>query len=555
MKVACLGPAGTHSEAALTSSGIKNLEPLLCTSIAMVFDFVASGKAEAGFVPIENLLEGPVVETLDQLLEHKDKLKISESFNYKVEHSLGVLSGFKGKQKELKAVYSHPQVLGQCAGYLKDNLPNSRKCAMDSSSAAATFLKENQMPEAGVLGLKATLEKEGFRILADNISDNEENNTRFVLIKKGKETAPEKDEELKPENYVTSILVEPEKDRTGLLFELLSIISEKHRVNIRSIHSRPDSKGGFVFFLDLQGHPGSSSIKNCIKDLREISPVDSGMGTKISIAGSWQNTPLASVEPLTVGIIGAKGKMGGWFSKFFSSSGYSVIESDKGSNVSTKELAESSDVILLSVPMASLQAVVDEIKPHLRPGQLVVENCSVKDCSLDTILEDLPKGVECLAIHTMFGEKISSLTGENIVVTSTTSSGPLSDKLENLFEKRGAIVSRVSPDQHSEATALVQSLVHSILLAFGEACSKTGQSAEELKKMSTPNSRAIISAMERVASQDKELLLTLQSQNPKAHEARRVFLQSYFDLVFSLFRGETKALEQALKATKSIIKE
>ena len=106
------------------------------------------------------------------------------------------------------------------------------------------------------------------------------------------------------------------------------------------------------------------------------------------------------------------------------------------------------------------------IRDSLRPGQLVVENCSVKDCSLDTILEDLPKGVECLAIHTMFGEKISSLTGENIVVTSTTSSGPLSDKLENLFEKRGAIVSRVSPDQHSEATALVQSLVHSILLAW-----------------------------------------------------------------------------------------
>jgi len=552
MKIACLGPAGTHSEAALVGSGIPEVEPLLCSSIARVFESVASGKSEAGFVPIENLLEGPVVETLDQLLAHKDTLKISESFNYQVVHALGVLSKYQGEAGDLKAVYSHPQVLGQCAVFLKDNLPETSKCAMESSAAAAELVKKNNMSDAGVIGLKSKLEKEGFKILLDNIADSTENTTRFVLIRKGVEASSEKDSSLGPESYVTSILVEPEKDRTGLLFELLSIISEKHRVNIRSIHSRPDTKGGFVFFLDLQGHPASGTIENCIKDLREISGVDSGLGTEISVSGGWQAQPLASIEPLTIGIIGAGGRMGQWFSKFFSSSGFTVLESDKDTKLSSLEVVESADVILLSVPIDSLETVIAEIKPKLRAGQLVVENCSVKDSSLEKLLDNLPEKVECLGIHTMFGEKVNSITGENIVITPTASSGALAQTMENIFEKRGAKVSKVSQEAHSEVTAIVQSLVHSILLAFGETCSKTGHSLDELKSMGTPNSRALVSAMERVAGQDKELLLALQN-NPKAHEVRRVFLQNYFDLVFSLFRKEDSVLSKAQEASKKLI--
>jgi len=90
------------------------------------------------------------------------------------------------------------------------------------------------------------------------------------------------------------------------------------------------------------------------------------------------------------------------------------------------------------------------------------------------------------------------------------------------------------------------------LLAFGETCSKTGHSLDELKSMGTPNSRALVSAMERVAGQDKELLLALQN-NPKAHEVRRVFLQNYFDLVFSLFRKEDSVLSKAQEASKKLI--
>lgn len=71
--VAYLGPSGSYSELALNSRFYTS-KKLECRSIAEIFDCVDKGQVDLGLVPIENVIQGTVTETLDLLLEYRDRI-------------------------------------------------------------------------------------------------------------------------------------------------------------------------------------------------------------------------------------------------------------------------------------------------------------------------------------------------------------------------------------------------------------------------------------------------------------------------------------------------
>lgn len=557
LKLACLGPAGTHSESAVREAKLEHKEIVLLNTISAVFDSVATKKVDAGVVPIENFIEGPVSETLDQLLQYKNKLYISGAFVSKVEHAFGILPN--SSADSIKAIYSHPQVLRQCSKYLEANYPAAAKCAMESSAGAMNLVSSESMKDSAVIGKAESLSEFGFQVTDENIEDSEENKTRFIIIKSG-DGLKESEATHLPEagfdtSYVTSILIEPEQDRAGLLFEILTIVSEEHRVNIRSIHSRPDLRGGFVFFLELEGHPHSSYIKQCIEDLKKISSVDCDKSTEILITGSYQDTPFLREDLPSVAVIGAQGKMGGWFCEFFSSAGLQVLSSDKNSKVSSSEIVREADIVILSIPMDAISEVLTEIKGNLKPGTLIVENCSVKENSISLISSELGSEYEVLGLHTMFNEKTKNLDGENIVVTRTSNSRAHSDAIVEIFRKKGASISFVDEQTHDSITALVQSLVHLLTLAFGQTAKDSGLSSQDIGRMSTPNSRVFINVLRRIVAQKEELLIDIQLRNSKAHDFRGRFLSNFFALVVSLFKKEPEPLKEAIAKSKEFLED
>ena len=259
---AYLGPKGTHSELALGQYSEES-EGLECSSIAQIFEKVNCGEVDAGFIPTENIIQGPVTETLDSLLEFKGKVYIADSFVYSVVNCFGTYGS------EVKQVLSHSQPLHQCSKYLDKNFPDAKRMPMASTSDAIRFVVDNDSKDAAVIGAKKSLEENGFKIVDENISNIKENKTRFIVIRKGNVLNSKlQSKEKVGEDYVTSIVVDPGKDRQGLLFELLEVISVKHGVNLLSIHSRPDLKGGFVFFLDLEGHASNDAVVQCLDDLK-----------------------------------------------------------------------------------------------------------------------------------------------------------------------------------------------------------------------------------------------------------------------------------------------
>lgn len=118
--VAYLGPEGTFSYFA----GVEYLGHAArfhpCGDIAQVFEEVSAGRCELGVVPLENSLQGTVGVSFDLFLKHEVFIQ-AELFS-RISHCL--LSNAP-TLAAVRTVYSHPQPLAQCGGWLRAHLPNA----------------------------------------------------------------------------------------------------------------------------------------------------------------------------------------------------------------------------------------------------------------------------------------------------------------------------------------------------------------------------------------------------------------------------------------------
>jgi prephenate dehydratase len=113
MKIAYQGEPGAYSEAAALRFS-PNATTVPCESFDDVFAAVEGGKTTHGILPIENSIGGSIHRNYDLLLEHE--LPVVAEVLLQVSHNLLALPGTK--LADIKKVYSHPQGLAQCEGFL-----------------------------------------------------------------------------------------------------------------------------------------------------------------------------------------------------------------------------------------------------------------------------------------------------------------------------------------------------------------------------------------------------------------------------------------------------
>ena len=559
---AYLGPKGTNTELALKKSN-KTINSTACVSISAVFDAVLSGQVDSGFIPIENMIQGPVTETLDSLLECHGQIVISDSFTMPITHALGVSQEFwahiKDDYSKIKTVYSKDQAIQQCSKYLRQHLPKAEFVYVESTVKAIETVTLQRL-NAAVIAPEEALLGNNFQIIQKNIADTSFNKTRFVFITQGNIKQKEltwKEEYARLDtakvDYVTSIAIDPRKDRQGILHDMLDVISSKHKVNMLSIHSRPNSTGGFVFYLDLEGHLGSVAIGNCIEDLRSYCSSITGGTAEIAVFGCYEREAFKSSLFKSIGIVGGAGIMGQWFNSFFTSAGYLIHIKDKNTNISWTDFCSQCDVIILSVPMSEIGNIATEIAPYLQPGQLIVENCSIKNSSLPILSGILPSSVELLGIHTMFGGDIESLRGENVIITKTTSSAQAAQEFADVIYKYGAKITEASIDTHDHAVSYTQSMAQLIAIILAELMADNFPDVASIKTFNTRNSRQIFSVVKRVLNQNDELITALQLLNKKSNGIRNDFLQIANKIISNLNSGSKHELLESVKKSRKFL--
>ena len=178
MKIAYQGEPGAYSEAAALRFS-PNATTVPCESFDEVFAAVEGGKTTHGILPIENSIGGSIHRNYDLLLEHE--LPVVAEVLLQVSHNL---LAFPGTQLEdIKKVYSHPQGLAQCEGFLS-SLKGVEIVATYDTAGSAKMIRDKELKDAAAIASARAAEVFNLESLAEGIQDFKENITRFIVISK-----------------------------------------------------------------------------------------------------------------------------------------------------------------------------------------------------------------------------------------------------------------------------------------------------------------------------------------------------------------------------------
>lgn len=260
--IAFLGPFGTFTEQALRTQAdlaIADLLPL--RSVPDVLDAVSAGEVDAGFVPIENSIEGMINFTLDALAFDHDLL-IQRDVVLDVEHCLMARPGTA--LDAVHTVYSIPVASAQCHRFLREHLASAEVWATNSTAEAARIVAEDPGARLGSAAIapRAAAEAYGLEILRAGIEDQAGNQTRFVLVTRSGIPAPTGGDR-------TALVIYQRADEPGSLISILQEFAAR-RINLSNLISRPTKNGGlgeYCFIVFADGHIADDLLADALRAL------------------------------------------------------------------------------------------------------------------------------------------------------------------------------------------------------------------------------------------------------------------------------------------------
>jgi len=256
VKVAFQGVRGAYSEAALLKHYGAGVEAVGFPFSEQVFDAVERRAVDAGFVPVENSIAGPVGVNADLLLE-RPVFAVAEAYLL-IEHCLLGRPG--DRLEDVTAVYSHPIALAQC----RDFLSRRRLKAVpeyDTAGAAELVASRGLPGEAAIAGRRCA-DVYGLSVIADGIQTVKGNFTRFLAFRR---------EDDVPAGLAAgkTSLAFSVHHKPGALLECLRLFAD-HSINLTKLESRPIPTNPFEysFFADFLGGLGDAGVRQALEELR-----------------------------------------------------------------------------------------------------------------------------------------------------------------------------------------------------------------------------------------------------------------------------------------------
>tara|TARA_B100000029_G_scaffold516569_1_gene631293 strand:+ start:69198 stop:70346 length:1149 start_codon:yes stop_codon:yes gene_type:complete len=175
----------------------------------------------------------------------------------------------------------------------------------------------------------------------------------------------------------------------------------------------------------------------------------------------------------TVGIIGASGNMGKWFTEYFSENGYSVglysrkLKKKKNPKSkifkSIRDCVIHSDIIVISVPIETTNEIIDEVVKYSNNTKLVIEISSMKK-QIVSNMKKLSNKLQLMSIHPLFGPGANIFKPQKFILVPIKSSQSEKKLFSSLFPNSKLVV--CSATQHDKSMAYVISLVYFLNLSF-----------------------------------------------------------------------------------------
>lgn len=298
IRVAFQGELGAYSEQALrqhwldAALGGTTIEPVPARRCDDVVQLVTRGTVDYGLLAIENSLAGSVIAAYDALAASHGVHVVGETI-LPIHHCLLAPRG--ALLEQVRTVESHPVALAQCGGFLEQHPHLVPRAAYDTAGAAQGVAWQREPTRAAIAGRTAA-ERFDLAVLAADIEDRADNQTRFVAIARERATPPDG-------APAKTALIVTTPNVPGALHRVLAPIADAG-LNLSKLESHASGEPwSYRFFLEVEHALGRAALDALLREIARgtVSLRELGTFAPFRIAGAVDPEPsrtaAASVAP------------------------------------------------------------------------------------------------------------------------------------------------------------------------------------------------------------------------------------------------------------------
>ena len=258
-------------------------------------------------------------------------------------------------------------------------------------------------------------------------------------------------------------------------------------------------------------------------------------------------------------IIGAGGKMGQWFAKFFGDSGYEVTGYDAENKITGKTIIKSeslvgavlqADYVILCTPTRRTPEIIRLIAKEMKRGTYLIEISSQKSKTISA-LSKIPPKINPICIHPMFGPGTKKIKNKNIISIPVKDAKKELTVAKELFE--GANFVTIDANEHDKKIAVILGLTHLVNLVFANVISKD-EKITLTEKMSGTTFKTQKILAESILTESPELIETIIA-NPEIRKFAEEFWKDIGRLLTAVQEGKTEEVVNYVKSCQERLSE
>ena len=254
-KIIFQGEPGANSDIACREA-YPDYQPIPCPTFEDCFSALSNGDVDFGMIPIENSVAGRVADI--HHLMPTARLHIVAEWFLPIRNQLMAPKG--ASLKTIKTVQSHVMALGQCRNVIRE-LKLKPVVAADTAGSAREVADAKDITRAAIASRLAA-QIYGLDILKENVEDESNSTTRFVVLSREKSWAP-------PDNGKTiTTFVFRVRNLPAALYKALGGFAT-NGVNMTKLESYMIGGNFFAtqFYADVEGHPDDRALVLALEEL------------------------------------------------------------------------------------------------------------------------------------------------------------------------------------------------------------------------------------------------------------------------------------------------
>ena len=225
-------------------------------------------------------------------------------------------------------------------------------------------------------------------------------------------------------------------------------------------------------------------------------------------------------------------------------------EADVNYLESNEELANISDILIISVPIQNTEDVIREVAPFIKEGSVMIDVTSVKEGPSKTMAEVVADNVDYIPTHPIFGPRTTRLDNQVIVLTPDRK-GEWYERVYNYLDGKNMRIIETTAEKHDYMMSIVQVLTHFSFISTASTIEKLKVDLSETEDYESPIYNLMIDLIARIVAQNPYLTYNIQAMNENGPKIRNTFTEAALELRDVINSGDSeKFVEIANKATK-----